>query len=103
MRSVILSPADGLCPTPPASAQPASLMAATPGRWETVLRLHDGTDRGIAARLMDMGVVPGTRVCRLRAGSRGGPLLVRLRGYLLSLGRDEAACVEVTPGPLPPP
>ncbi len=44
-------------------------------------------------RLLEMGLTPGTHVKILRAAAFGGPLDIHLRGYQLSLRRDEAAAV----------
>lgn len=44
-------------------------------------------------RLLEMGMTPGTHVKVLRAAAFGGPLDVHVRGYQLSLRREEAASV----------
>ncbi len=44
-------------------------------------------------RLLEMGMTPGTHVKVLRAAAFGGPLDVNVRGYQLSLRREEAASV----------
>ncbi len=58
----------------------------------------------VGRRLMEMGLLPGTRIEMVRRAPLGDPLEVRLRGYLLSLRRHEASGVSLTPnghaGPL---
>lgn len=46
-------------------------------------------------RLLELGLVPGVSVKLLRRAPLGDPLVVQVRGYDLSLRRDEAALVEV--------
>ncbi len=49
--------------------------------------------RPVARRLMEMGLLPGTRVAVVRVAPLGDPLELRLRGYALSIRRQEAAAV----------
>ena len=49
----------------------------------------------IRRRLLEMGLCTGTEIDVLRRAPLGDPLEVRLRGYLLSLRRDQAAQVRV--------
>ena len=51
-------------------------------------------DRRVGGRLMEMGLLPGTRIEMIRRAPFGDPLEVRLRGYLLSL-RSADASAEV--------
>ncbi len=54
---------------------------------------------GLRRRLMEMGVLPGTVVRVVRVAPLGDPLVVRLRGYELSLRHDDARAVAVEPLP----
>ena len=47
-------------------------------------------------RIMDMGLTKGTRVYVRKVAPLGDPLELTVRGYELSIRRDEAASVEVT-------
>jgi ferrous iron transport protein A len=58
-----------------------------------ILRL-DG-DSGAVRRLMELGLVPGTRVEVLRRAPLGDPIELRLREIHLSLRRSEAAYIHV--------
>ena len=51
----------------------------------------------VPMRVLEMGVLPGTVVEVVRLAPLGDPLDVRVRGFHLSLRRDEAACVSVEP------
>jgi ferrous iron transport protein A len=48
-------------------------------------------------RLMDLGLVPGTRVRLVRTAPLGDPLELVVRGTHLSLRRSEAGRVHVEP------
>ena len=58
---------------------------------------HVGCDRLVARRLMEMGLLPGTRIEAVRRAPLGDPLKIRLRGYLLSLRLADAAGVQLVP------
>lgn len=51
--------------------------------------------RAITRRLLELGLVPGTRVSVVRVAPLGDPLVLRLRNYSLSIRRAEAAGIEV--------
>lgn len=46
-------------------------------------------------RLLDMGVIPRTRVTVTRRAPMGDPIELQLRGYRLSLRLEDARSVEV--------
>ena len=60
----------------------------------TVARLT-GTG-ALKRRIMDMGLTKGTRVHVRKVAPLGDPLELTVRGYELSIRKDEAASVEVT-------
>ena len=51
--------------------------------------------RAVARRLLELGLVPGTRVTITRVAPLGDPIVLRLRNYSLSIRRAEAAGIEV--------
>jgi len=59
---------------------------------------HVGGGRQVSRRLMEMGLLPGTRVEAIRRAPLGDPLKIRLRGYLLSLRLVDAAQIALAPG-----
>lgn len=72
---------------------PKTLSALRPGERATVTRI--GGEGALHRRLMDMGFTPGVRALLVRVAPGGDPLEVRLRGYSLSLRREEAAQISV--------
>ena len=48
-------------------------------------------------RLLDMGLTPKTRVMVRKAAPMGDPIELYLRGYELTLRKDDAAKIEVSP------
>lgn len=49
----------------------------------------------VRRRLFDMGVTPRAEVIMRKRAPLGDPIEVTVRGYELTLRKDEAACVEV--------
>lgn len=47
-------------------------------------------------RLLAMGFVPGTRIEALRAAPLGDPVEYRVKGYCISLRKEEARLISVT-------
>ena len=73
---------------------PAKSLAGVPlGTSAVVRRVANG--RQIARRLMELGLVPGTRVTVTRVAPLGDPLELRVRNYALSIRRSEALGIEV--------
>lgn len=62
-----------------------------PGECGYVRRFLGGAQARL--RLLEMGLTPGTHVQLVRAAAFGGPLDIQVRGYQLSLRREEAASV----------
>ena len=48
-------------------------------------------------RLVELGFTPGTLVRVRGRALLGGPMQVKLRGGILAVRGDEAACVEIAP------
>jgi Fe2+ transport system protein FeoA len=65
------------------------------GQEARVERIRGG--RASAQRLQEMGLIAGTTVKILRYAPLGDPMEILLRGYHLTLRKDEAANIEVTP------
>lgn len=55
-----------------------------------------GGERGIARRLMEMGLLPGTAIEIVRVAPLGDPIEIRLRGVSLSIRRAEARSVSIS-------
>ncbi|NNE18060.1 MAG: ferrous iron transport protein A [Myxococcales bacterium] len=54
-------------------------------------------ERRLSRRLMEMGLLPGTRVRVVRVAPLGDPIELRVRNYSLSVRRAEAAKIAVRP------
>ena len=59
---------------------------------------HVGGERSFRRRLMELGLVPGTRVELKAVAPLGDPLELLVRGSSLSIRRADAALVRVLPG-----
>ena len=49
----------------------------------------------VRRRLFDMGVTPGAELTMRKKAPLGDPIEITIRGYELTLRKDEAVCVEV--------
>ena len=58
-----------------------------------VVRLHG--EGAVRRRILDMGLVKGTEVVVRKVAPIGDPIELTVRGYELSIRRDEAATIEV--------
>ena len=54
-----------------------------------------GTSGSMKRRIMDMGVTPGVEIKVIKVAPLGDPIEVNVRGYELSLRKDEAAQILV--------
>lgn len=52
-------------------------------------------ERGLSRRLMEMGLLPGTKIRVVRVAPLGDPIELRVRNYSLSVRRAEAAKIAV--------
>ena len=69
------------------------LSELSPGQSGTVQRVEvTGSARG---RLQEMGLIRGTIVQFVRSAPLGDPIEIRVRGYRLSLRRQEAEAVII--------
>lgn len=78
---------------PGVTAAEVTLADVLPGEYATVLSVAESSTT--SERFMEMGLVPGTRVQVIRYAPLGDPLEIAVRGYRLSLRRDEAVAVLV--------
>lgn len=49
----------------------------------------------VSKRLMEMGIVPGTPVRKIKSAPFGDPIQIRVRNYCLAVRRSEAERIEV--------
>lgn len=65
-----------------------TLRELKPGQRGTVASI--GTTGPMKRRIMDMGITPGVEIKIVKVAPLGDPIEVNLRGYELSLRKDEA-------------
>ncbi|MCI9625220.1 MAG: ferrous iron transport protein A [Clostridia bacterium] len=54
-----------------------------------------GGEGALRRRLLDMGLTPGTAICVRKVAPMGDPLELFLRGYVLTLRKDDAAKITL--------
>lgn len=64
-----------------------------PGEKGRIVRV--GGEGGIHRRLLDMGLVSGSEVEVERVAPLGDPVEIRIKGYHLSLRKEEAINIQV--------
>ena len=63
------------------------------GESATVVKLHG--EGAVKRRIMDMGITKGAEVYVRKVAPLGDPVEINVRGYELSLRKEDAAMVEV--------
>lgn len=63
------------------------------GETVTVVKLHG--EGAIKRRIMDMGITKGVVIKVVKVAPLGDPLEINVRGYELSLRKDDAYLIEV--------
>ena len=64
-----------------------------PGQSGVVSRV--GGQGAVKRRLIDMGITPGVEIFLRKVAPMGDPLELNLRGYELSLRKQDAANIEI--------
>ncbi|MGL5437128.1 MAG: FeoA family protein [Lachnospiraceae bacterium] len=64
-----------------------------PGQQGVVATI--GTTGAMKRRIMDMGITPGVEIKVVKVAPLGDPVEVTVRGYQLSLRKDEAQQIEM--------
>jgi len=64
-----------------------------PGEKGKIVKVGGG--RGIQRRLLDMGLVSGSDVEVERVAPLGDPIEIKIKGYHLSLRKEEASNIQV--------
>lgn len=64
---------------------------------KTARILTVGGEGSLRCRLLDMGLIPKTLVTMQKVAPLGDPIEIRLRGYELTLRKDDAEKIEITP------
>ncbi len=64
-----------------------------PGESGVVTKV--GGEGALRRHLLDMGITPGVRILLRKTAPMGDPLELHLRGFDLSIRKDDAAYIEV--------
>ena len=64
-----------------------------PGKKASIVKV--GSEGAIRRRMADMGMVRGTTVEVVKVAPLGDPIEVKVKGYNLSLRKDEAAAITI--------
>lgn len=70
-----------------------TLRDTTPGETVQVVKLHGSS--AVKRRIMDMGITKGCSLYIHKVAPLGDPVEITVRGYELSLRKDDAEIVEV--------
>ena len=54
-----------------------------------------GGEGALRCRLLDMGLIPHTHITLQKVAPMGDPMEIRVRGYELTLRREDAAKIEI--------
>ena len=85
-------------PTPevqPSLAVPLTMSVLMPGDHAIIDHLN-GSSAKIRQRLLEMGLTRGTPIHIIRFAPLGDPIEIAVRGYRLSLRREEASSIIVS-------
>ena len=63
------------------------------GETVVVKKLHG--DGAVRRRIMDMGITKGVEIYVRKVAPLGDPVEITVRGYELSVRKDDAQCVQV--------
>ncbi len=86
-------------PSAPQMAGAFETLAALPsGESAEVVEILPGCVGAQRRRLLDLGLVPGTRVEAVMSSAAGNPMAFRIRGSLIALRRDQARWVRIADG-----
>ena len=70
-----------------------TLKDIAPGNSATVVRLHG--EGAVKRRIMDMGITKGVNVSVRKVAPLGDPIELTVRGYELSIRKEDASAIEV--------
>jgi DtxR family Mn-dependent transcriptional regulator len=75
-----------------------TLSALHPGETATVLNISRACRGQQRRRLMDLGILPGTRISAELRGAGGDPTAYMIRGALIALRRQQAGMIHIQRG-----
>lgn len=63
------------------------------GLLATVIKIHG--EGALRRRIMDMGITKGVSIIIKRIAPLGDPIEIKVRGYSLSIRKDDAKMIEI--------
>jgi Fe2+ transport system protein FeoA len=75
------------------SPKPGSLASLPLGRSAVISHVHGA--RAVVRRLLEVGLVPGTKVTMMRVAPLGDPIELKVRNFALSIRRAEAQGIDI--------
>ncbi|MEG2295294.1 MAG: ferrous iron transport protein A [Oscillospiraceae bacterium] len=72
---------------------PYTLNMLKPGQKAIVIKIT--LQGALKRRLIDMGITPGTSLTLRKMAPLGDPIEIKIRGYALTLRKDDAIHIEV--------
>lgn len=82
--------------------RPATLADLAPGQSARVIAIDRACRGAQRRRLLDLGVVPGTRIAAVLRSAGGDPVAYDIRGALIGLRAQQAAWVRIDPASIEP-
>ena len=64
------------------------------GKEAVILKV--GGEGALRCRLLDMGLIPKTKITVTKVAPMGDPIELRLRGYTLTIRMEDAKNIEIT-------
>lgn len=64
---------------------------------ESAVIKNVGGEGALRCRFLDMGLIPKTRVEVIKVAPMGDPIEIRLRGYELTIRKEDAKKIEIMP------
>lgn len=63
---------------------------------DAVIEAVSCSELSLRKHILDMGLTPGTEITLVKVAPMGDPLEIRVRGYELTLRKDDAACISLS-------
>lgn len=64
---------------------------------KTAVIVQVGGEGALRCRFLDMGLIPRTRVEVRKVAPMGDPIEIRIRGYELTIRKEDAKKIEIVP------
>ncbi len=62
---------------------------------DAIIKSVECQDRALRSHILDMGLTPGVEVTLIKTAPMGNPLEIRLRGYELTIRREDASKIKI--------